>query len=112
MRLRRAVSLYPQVLFPYPIAQHATLGVDPNSTFVADNLQMGGRNALLKCIKFLHDVLGYSFGQALTLASVAVDLRVAQVVAKPQASVEAYLPTDIFTGAVAEKIMAALGGTM
>ena len=36
---------------------------------------MSGRNALIKCIKFLHDVLDYSFNQGLILASVAVDLR-------------------------------------
>merc|ERR1712151_30936 len=63
--------------FPWPIQQHLTFAdAVRNMTFVADNLQLGGRNALLKCIKFLHDILGYSFNQALTLASVAVDLRV------------------------------------
>ena len=96
--------------FPWPIQQHATFGAAvANSTFVAENLQLGGRNALLKCITFLHDVLGYSFNQALTLASVAVDLRVPQVVDKPQASVEALLPINIFTGAARAKIDAALG---
>ena len=55
----------------------------------------------------MHDVLGYSFSQALCLASVAVDLRVAQVVDKPQASVEAYLPTNIFVGEARRKIEAA-----
>ena len=70
---------------------------------------MSGRNALIKCIKFLHDVLGYNFNQGLILASVAVDLRVAQVVDKPQASMEAYLPLDIFTGEAKAKMMAAVG---
>jgi len=96
--------------FPWPIQQHLTFeGVTTNMTFVADNLQMGGRNALLKCIKWLHDVLGYSFREGLILASVAVDLRVAQVVDKPQASMEAYLPLDIFTGEAKAKVMAAVG---
>ncbi len=70
---------------------------------------MGGRNALIKCIKWLHDVLGYSFREGLILASVAVDLRVAQVVDKPQASMEAYLPLDIFTGEAKAKVYAAVG---
>ncbi|EOD15482.1 hypothetical protein EMIHUDRAFT_245832 [Emiliania huxleyi CCMP1516] len=96
--------------FPWPIQQHITFGeVMNNMTFVADNLQMSGRNALIKCIKFLHDVLDYSFNQGLILASVAVDLRVAQVVDKPQASMEAYLPLDIFTGEAKAKMMAAVG---
>jgi hypothetical protein len=47
--------------------------------------------------------------QALTLASVAVDLRVAQVVDKPQASMEAILPLNIFTGEALAKINAAVG---
>ena len=46
---------------------------------------------------------------SLCLASVAVDLRVAQVVDKPQASMEAYLPLDIFTGEAKAKMMAAVG---
>lgn len=99
-----------EVDFPWPIQQHATLqGVTADMDFVADSLQMGGRNALIKCIKFLHDVLGYSFREGLILASVAVDLRVAQVVDKPQASMEAYLPLNIFTGEAKAKMMAAVG---
>jgi acetamidase/formamidase len=43
------------------------------------------------------------------LASVAVDLRVAQVVDKPQASMEAILPVNIFTGEALAKINAAVG---
>ena len=43
------------------------------------------------------------------LASVAVDLRVAQVVDKPQASMEAILPVDIFSGEARAKINAAVG---
>ena len=76
-------------------------------TFVADNLQLGGRNALIKCIKWLHDVLGYSFNQALCLASVAVDLRVAQVVDKPAVGMEAILHLNIFKGAKYDALKAA-----
>jgi hypothetical protein len=50
--------------FPWPIQQHITFGdAVKDMDFVADNLQLSGRNALLKCITFLHDVLGYSFSQ-------------------------------------------------
>jgi len=101
-----------EVDFPWPIQQHATFAdAVLNKTFVADNLQLGARNALLKCLTWLHEVLGYSFNQGLVLASVAVDLRVAQVVDKPQGSVEAYLPLNIFTGEAKAKVEAAVGFT-
>uniref|UniRef100_A0A7S3NJY9 Formamidase n=1 Tax=Aureoumbra lagunensis TaxID=44058 RepID=A0A7S3NJY9_9STRA len=93
------------------IPQHATFGSEiENMTFVADNMALAGRNALLHCIQFLTDVLGYSFNQGLTLASAVVDLRVAQVVDKPAIGVEALLPLDIFQGDAYEKVYAASFG--
>ena len=53
-----------EVDVPWPIQQHLTFGdAVEGKDFVADNLQLSGRNALIKCITFLHDVLGYSFNQ-------------------------------------------------
>jgi len=52
---------------PWPIQQHLTFGAAvADMDFVADNMQVASRNALLKCITFLHEVLGYSFSQVRT----------------------------------------------
>ncbi|MDI3338992.1 MAG: acetamidase/formamidase family protein [Sphaerobacter sp.] len=61
----------------------------------AENLTVAARNALLAMIDYL-GTRGYDRQQAYALCSVAVDLRVSQVVDVPNFIVTALLPLDIF----------------
>ena len=57
---------------------------------------MAARNALLNMIDYLMDSRGLTRQQAYCLTSVAVDLKVSQVVDVPNLIVSAFLPLDIF----------------
>jgi formamidase len=60
------------------------------------DLNAAAREALLAMIDYLGDTRGFSRSQAYALASVAVDLRVSEVVNVPYPVVSALLRTDIF----------------
>lgn len=62
-----------------------------------ENLTLACRNALLNMIDLLHE-RGWSREQAYVICSVAVDLRVSNVVDVPNYVVSALLPEDIFQG--------------
>ena len=62
----------------------------------SENLTLAARNALISMIDYLVDAYGYTREQAYCLASVAVDLKVSQVVDVPNVIVSAFLPLDIF----------------
>jgi formamidase len=62
----------------------------------SENLTMAAKNALLNMIDYLVDTRGLSRAQAYCLTSVAVDLKVSQVVDVPNLIVSAFLPLDIF----------------
>jgi formamidase len=62
----------------------------------AENLNLACRNALLNMIRLLQD-RGFTREQAYVICSVAVDLRISNVVDVPNYVVSAFLPTDIFT---------------
>jgi formamidase len=76
---------------------YATTGmpVHPDGTNESGDLTLAARNALLSMIDHLEG-RGYSRQQAYTICSVAVDLRVSQVVDVPNFIVSALLPLDIF----------------
>jgi formamidase len=57
---------------------------------------LAARAALLEMIRYLTKVRGFSDNQAYVLASVAVDLRISEIVDSPNAIVCAVLPLDIF----------------
>jgi formamidase len=59
------------------------------------DLNLATRNALLNMIDLLQE-RGWSKAQAYVLCSVAVDLRIANVVDVPNVTVTAMLPEDIF----------------
>ena len=59
------------------------------------DLTLAARNAVLEMIKLLEE-RGWSREQAYVLCSVAVDLRVSNVVDVPNVTVSALLPEDIF----------------
>jgi len=62
----------------------------------SEDLTLAARNALVNMLGYLSDTYGYSPEQAYCLASVAVDLKVSQVVDVPNFIVSAFLPLDIF----------------
>lgn len=62
----------------------------------SEDITLAARNALLFMVDYIVDTYGYSPEQAYALASVAVNLRISQVVDVPNVTVSAFLPTDIF----------------
>jgi acetamidase/formamidase len=68
------------------------------STGVAPDLMDATRQAVRATIEHLGDSQGLSREEAYALCSVAVDLRIHEVVDAPNWVVGAFLPDDIFTG--------------
>ena len=78
---------------------YATTGIPVSRDGVrneSEDLTLAARNALLNMIDYLVDMRGLSDAQAYCLTSVAVDLKVSQVVDVPNLIVSAFLPLDIF----------------
>jgi len=65
---------------------------------LSKDITLAARNALLEMIDYMVATRGLSREQAYLIASVAVDLRIAQLVDAPNVGVIAVLPTDIFSG--------------
>ena len=63
---------------------------------LSENLTLAARNALLEIIDYMVNQKGYTAQQAYVIASVAVDLRIGQLVDVPNYTVSAILPLDIF----------------
>lgn len=63
---------------------------------LSKDLSLAASNALLAVINHIVDEYGYDRTQAYMIASVAVDLRIAQLVDVPNVGVTAILPLDIF----------------
>ena len=62
----------------------------------SEDLTVAARNALLNMIDHLVDQYGYTAPQAYAICSVAVDLKVSEMVDVPNFVVSAFLPLDIF----------------
>ena len=62
-----------------------------------ENLTLACRNAILNMIDLLQE-RGFSRDQAYVICSVAVDLKVSNVVDVPNFVVSAFLPEDLFVG--------------
>jgi formamidase len=77
----------------------ATMGmpVDEQGVNQGENLNVACRNALLTMMDLLQE-RGYTREQAYVICSVAVDLRISNVVDVPNYVVSALLPEDIFQG--------------
>ena len=71
--------------------------IDAAGEIEAENLTLACRNAVLNMIELLQE-RGYSREQAYVICSVAVDLRVSNVVDVPNYVVSALLPEAIFGG--------------
>ena len=77
---------------------HTYLDADeiPDLTNLSEDLTLAARDALLKMIAYIQREYGLTAEQAYILASVAVDLRVGQVVDVPNYVVTAVLNEDVF----------------
>ena len=77
----------------------ATMGmpIREDGTQEGEDLTLAARNALVNMIELLQE-RGWSREQAYIICSVAVDLRVSNVVDLPNVTVSAFLPEDIFQG--------------
>ncbi|MGE0826847.1 MAG: acetamidase/formamidase family protein [Candidatus Binatia bacterium] len=62
----------------------------------AEDATLAARNALLNMIDYLVDERGFTRQQAYAICSVAVDLKVSELVDVPNFLVSAFLPLDIF----------------
>ena len=79
-------------------AYYATTGlcVDDAGQQHPENVTLAARNALLNMIDHITREHGFDRQQAYALCSVAVDLKVSQLVDAPNVMVTAFLPLDIF----------------
>ena len=77
----------------------ATMGYPITDEGVNDgeNVTLAARNALLNMIDLLGE-RGWSREQAYVICSVAVDLKISNIVDLPNVTVSAFLPEDIFVG--------------
>lgn len=75
----------------------ATMGmpIKEDGTNVGEDLTLAARNALINMIDLLKE-RGWSREQAYIICSVAVDLKVSNIVDLPNVTVSAFLPEDIF----------------
>ncbi|MED5208948.1 MAG: acetamidase/formamidase family protein [Chloroflexota bacterium] len=75
----------------------ATMGmpIREDGTQEGEDLTLAARNALIQMIDLLQE-RGWSKSQAYIICSVAVDLRISNVVDLPNVTVSAFLPEDIF----------------
>lgn len=62
------------------------------------DIHLAARNALAAMIDYIVNEYGYTRTQAYMIASVAVDIRIGQLVDVPNVGVTAILPLDIFVG--------------
>ena len=77
----------------------ATMGmpIREDGTQEGEDLTLAARNALIQMIDLLQE-RGWSRNQAYIICSVAVDLKVSNIVDLPNVTVSAFLPEDIFQG--------------
>ncbi len=65
---------------------------------LSSDINLAARNALAAMIDYIVSEYGYDRTQAYIIASVAVDMRIGQLVDVPNVGVTAILPLDIFVG--------------
>jgi formamidase len=84
--------------FQAPRRFYATTGlsVRENGQQESEDATLAARNALLAMIEYLVDERKYTREQAYSICSVAVDLKISELVDVPNITVSAVLPLDIF----------------
>ena len=68
-----------------------------NGVAESEDLNIACRNALINMIDYIVDVYGYTREQAYCITSVAVNMRISNLVDVPNFVVSVFLPLDIFT---------------
>lgn len=86
----------PEMAAPRRFFATTGLSVHKSGANASEDITLAARNALLNMIEHL-GTRGFDRQQAYALCSVAVDLRISQVVDVPNMIVSALLPLDIFT---------------
>jgi formamidase len=78
---------------------YATTGtcIDHTGQNLSEDISLATRNALFNMLNYVSDRYKFTDEQAYSLISVAVNLRISQIVDVPNVTVSAFLPTDIFT---------------
>jgi formamidase len=85
----------PELAAPRRFFATTGIGVHKDGKNESEDLSLSAKNALLNMIEHLQ-TRGFDRQQAYALCSVAVDLRISQVVDVPNLLVSALLPLDIF----------------
>jgi formamidase len=85
----------PELAAPRRFFATTGIGVHKDGTNESEDLSLSAKNALLNMIEHL-ETRGFDRQQAYALCSVAVDLRISQLVDVPNLLVSALLPLDIF----------------
>jgi formamidase len=86
----------PQYATPRRFYATTGMSVTRDDELRAEDATLAARNALLNMIDYLGE-RGWNSQQAYAICSVAVDLKVSQLVDVPSFLVSAFLPEDIFT---------------
>ena len=79
-----------------PDMSYLNSDVVPSLSNLSNDINLAARNALDGIIEYIVSEYGYDRNQAYVIASVAVDLRISQLVDSPNVGVTALLPLDIF----------------
>jgi formamidase len=93
---REEYSVDPRYSVPRRFFATTGLSVRKDGVNESENVTLAARNALLNMIDHLVAERGYNRQQAYALCSVAVDLKISEVVDVPNFVVSAFLPLDIF----------------
>ena len=98
LRFTRQDYYLPPELYAAPRRFYATTGISVTKDGVnhSEDVTLAARNAVLNIIDHLTE-RGWTRQQAYAICSVAVDLKISQLVDAPSMLVSAFLPEDIFT---------------
>jgi formamidase len=94
---RQEDFLDPQFAVPRRFFATTGMPITRDDRNESENVTLAAQDALLNMIEYLVAERGYSREQAYVLTSVAVDLRISELVDVPNVVVSAFLPLDIFT---------------
>jgi formamidase len=86
----------PELVAPRRFYATTGMSIGKDGENQSEDATLAARNALLNMIEYLGQERGYSRQQAYALASVAVDLKISELVDVPNFVVSAFLPLDIF----------------
>ncbi|HYW86120.1 MAG TPA: acetamidase/formamidase family protein, partial [Chloroflexota bacterium] len=86
----------PELVAPRRFYATTGMSISQDGENQSEDATLAARNALRNMIDYLAQERGYSRQQAYALASVAVDLKISELVDVPNFVVSAFLPLDIF----------------